>query len=409
MTGPLEDITVVEIANWIAAPSATALMADMGASVIKVEPPSGDSMRNKLRQPRFPEGHPGTDVVFQLDNRGKRSIAVDLGNERGQEIVRELTDRADVVVTNLTRSRLERYGIGPTELRQRNPGLVYAIVSGQGSSGEDADHLAFDVTAFFGRGGVTGLLGEPDGLPVAPRAGQGDHPTGLAILVAILGALRVRDRTGEGQVVETALMRVGAWTVGCDVAATLIDHRQPSKRSRTHPVSPMNTMYKCADGAWLVLSSHNQGVWPGFCEALGRPELAGDPRFDTPVNRFANAEELVGIFDELFGSAPFEHWVPVLKKTALIWSKMAELPDLIEDPQARAMGMFAELEHPALGKFETLAAPFSFERSEVYVRGPAPGVGEHTEQVLSELGRSPETIAELADAGVVAVLELGDE
>jgi crotonobetainyl-CoA:carnitine CoA-transferase CaiB-like acyl-CoA transferase len=220
MSGPLEDITVVEIANWIAAPSATALMVDMGASVIKVEPPSGDSMRNKLRQPRFAEGFPGTDVVFQLDNRGKRSIAVDIGDERGQAIVGELTDKADVVVTNLTRSRLERFGLGPDQVRARNPGLVYALVTGQGSTGEDADQLAFDVTAFFGRGGVTALLGEPDGLPVAPRAGQGDHPTGLALLVAILGALRVRDRTGEGQVVETALMRVGAWTIGCDLAAS---------------------------------------------------------------------------------------------------------------------------------------------------------------------------------------------
>ena len=147
MSGPLEDITVVEIANWVAGPSATALMADMGASVIKVEPPGGDSMRNKLRQPRFAEGFPGTDIVFQLDNRGKRSIAVDIGDERGQAIVGELTDKADVVVTNLTRSRLERFGLGPDQLRARNPGLVYALVTGQGSTGEDADQLAFDVTA----------------------------------------------------------------------------------------------------------------------------------------------------------------------------------------------------------------------------------------------------------------------
>ena len=403
MTGPLDDVTVIEIANWIAAPSATALMADMGAKVIKVEPPSGDSMRNKLRQPRFAEGYPGTDIVFQLDNRGKRSIAIDIGSERGRDIVRELTDKADVVVTNLTRSRLERFGLGPDQLHQRNPGLVYAIVTGQGSTGEDADQLAFDVTAYFGRGGVTGLLGEPDGLPVQPRAGQGDHPTGLALLVAILGALRVRDRTGEGQVVETALMRVGAWTVGCDVAAALIDGHQPNKRSREHPVSPMNTMYKCADGAWLILSSHNQGVWPGFCAALDRPELATDERFDTPLGRFTNAEELVGILDEHFGTQPYEHWVPRLRKTGLIWSKMALLPDLIADPQAHAMGMFADVEHPAIGKFQTLAPPFEFERSDVSVRGPAPDIGQHTEEILTELDRSPEAIAELADAGVIGV------
>jgi formyl-CoA transferase/CoA:oxalate CoA-transferase len=165
----------------------------------------------------------------------------------------------------------------------------------------------------------------------------------------------------------------------------------------------MNTVYKCADGVWLVLSSHNQGVWPGFCQAVDRPELADDPRFDSPLNRFQNAEVLVGIFDEHFGSHPYEHWVPRLKKTGLIWARVAELPDVIADPQARAMGMFAELEHPAIGPFETLAAPFTFERSEVLVRGPAPGIGEHTEEVLAELDRSPEAIAELAEAGVVGV------
>jgi crotonobetainyl-CoA:carnitine CoA-transferase CaiB-like acyl-CoA transferase len=403
MTGPLEDINVVEVANWIAGPSATAFMADMGASVIKVEPPGGDSMRNKLRQPRYPDGYLGTDVVFQLDNRGKRSIAVDLTQEAGQGIVRDLIDRADVVVTNLTRSRLERYRLGPAELRLRNPGLIYGIVTGQGSTGEDADQLAFDVTAFFGRGGVTALLGEPDGVPVAPRAGQGDHPTGLALLVAILAALRVRDRTGEGQVVETSLMRVGAWTVGADLAATLVDGRQPNRRSRRQPISPMNTTYRCADGVWIVLSSHDQSTWAGFCEALGVPELAIDSRFDTREGRFRHAEELVGIFEERFASEPFEHWVPRLKQTALVWAKIAELPEVAHDRQARAMGMFTELDHPALGTFETLAAPFAFERSDLFVRGPGPEIGQHTEEILAELDRSPEAIAALADAGAIGI------
>jgi crotonobetainyl-CoA:carnitine CoA-transferase CaiB-like acyl-CoA transferase len=408
MSGPLDDINVVEIANWIAGPSATALMADMGASVVKVEPPTGDSMRNKLRQPRFPDGVKGTDMVFQMDNRGKRSLAIDLADERGRDIVRELIDRADVLVTNLTRSRLERYGLGPNELHQRNPGLVYALVTGQGSTGEDADNLAFDVTAFFARGGVTGLLGEPDGLPVPPRPGAGDHPTSLALLVAIMGALRVRDRTGEGQLVETALMRVGAWTVGCDLVTVLVDGRQPTKRGRAHPISPMNTMYRCADGAWVVLSAHNQASWGEFCEAIGRPELATDPRFDTAANRFANAQELVGIFDELFASEPFEHWVPRLKRTSLIWSKMAELPDVVADPQAREMGMFVELDHPDVGRFETLAAPFSFERSEVTARGRAPEVGEHTTEVLSELGYGEDAVSELLASGIVRAPEAAD-
>ncbi len=403
MTGPLDDITVVEIANWVAAPSAGALMADMGATVIKVEPPTGDSMRNKLRQPRPPEGYQGTDVVFQLDNRGKRSVALDLGDDRGAELLRRLADGADVLITNLTPTRLERYGLDPEQLHARNPALVYGLVTGQGSAGPDADQLAFDVTAFFGRGGVTGLLGEPDGLPVHPRPGQGDHPTGLALLVAVLAALRVRDQTGEGQLVETALMRVGAWTVGADLAVTLVDRRQPAKRGRSRPISPMNTVYQCADGAWLIVSAHDQAAWPAFCAAVRRAELADDPRFGTPAGRFEHAEELVGVFDQVFASAPYATWAARLRSTGVITAKVAELPEVIEDPQAVEMQMFAEIEHPGLGRFETLAAPFDLGRSDVSVRGRAPEIGEHTAEVLAErLGMNRAEIAALARDRIVA-------
>jgi crotonobetainyl-CoA:carnitine CoA-transferase CaiB-like acyl-CoA transferase len=402
VSGPLDDLVVVEIANWVAGPSATVLMADLGATVIKVEPPSGDSMRDQLRQPRWPDGVEGTDVVFQLDNRGKRSIAVDLADPRGQEVVAALVGVADVLVTNLTRSRLDRYGLGPDQLLSRHPRLVYGLVTGQGSTGDDADRLAFDVTAFFGRGGVTGLLGEPDGVPVQPRPGQGDHPTGLALFGALLAALRVRDRTGEGQLVETALMRVGAWTIGVDLAAALVDRRQPSKRSRVHPVSPLNTMYRCADGAWLFLSAHDAATWGPLCAAVGRPELAEDPRFDTAAGRFAHAEELVGIYDAVFGAQPFDHWAARLEGTGIIFAKMALLTDVIDDPQAQAMSMFAELEHPAAGRFETLAAPFSLSGSEVAVRGPAPGIGQDTVAVLRDHLQMPEgEIRALLTSGVV--------
>jgi crotonobetainyl-CoA:carnitine CoA-transferase CaiB-like acyl-CoA transferase len=402
VSGPLDDLVVVELANWVAGPSATVLMADMGATVIKVEPPTGDSMRNKLRQPRWPEGVEGTDVVFQLDNRGKRSIAVDLGDPRGRGVVVELVATADVVVSNLTRSRLDRYGLGPDAMLARHPRLIYGLVSGQGSTGPDADRLAFDVTAFFGRGGVTGLLGEPGGPPVQPRPGQGDHPTGLALFAALLAALRVRDRTGEGQLVETALMRVGAWTVGVDLAAALVDRRQPTKRSREHPISPMNTMYRCADGAWLILSAHDAATWGALCRAVGRPELAEDERFATAAGRFGHAEELVGIFEEVFGAHPYDHWAAHLGPTGIIFSKMAELTEVIDDPQARAMSMFTELEHPAIGRFETLAAPFSLSRSQVAARGPAPEIGQDTISVLAEhLKMADGEIQALIDAGVV--------
>lgn len=401
MPGPLDDITVLEVANWVAAPSCGALMADLGADVTKVEPLGGDGMRGKLRQAALPEGRPSTDIPFQLSNRGKRSIAVDLNDERGRGLVLELAGRVDVLLTNLLPSRLGRYGLAPEQVRAANPRIVYGLVTGYGSTGEDADRIAFDLTAFFGRGGISGLIGDPDGDPPAFRPGQGDHPTGLALLSGVLAALRVRDRTGEGQVVETALLRTAAWTIGCDVSVALVDRVQPEKRARTQALGAMNTSYRTADGAWLLLSAQDQRLWERFCEAVDRPDLASDDRYATPAARYREREALIRALDEVFASAPYAHWAPRLDRSGVVWAKAASLPDLVDDPQARAIGMFAEIDHPVVGRFETLAAPFTLSTSECSVRGPAPDVGQHTGEVLRRLGVDDDRIAGLLADGVV--------
>jgi crotonobetainyl-CoA:carnitine CoA-transferase CaiB-like acyl-CoA transferase len=402
MAGALDDITVLELANWIAAPSCTALMADMGADVIKVEPPGGDAMRGKLRPPRVDDpAMVAADVPFHLDNRGKRSIAVDLGDPAGAELVRELAGRVDVVVTNLLPDRLARYGLSPDQLLADHPRLVYALVSGFGSEGDDVDRAGFDLTAFFARGGIMSLVGEPGEPPPAFRSGQGDHPTGLALLSAVLAALRVRDRTGEGQVVETALLRTAAWSIGCDVAPALVDRRQPSKRGRMQAISPLNTRYRCGDGAWVNLSAADQRIWPAFCAAIGRPDLGDDARYDTTAKRFEHGVELIGLLDEVFAAEPFEHWRPRLDGSGIVWEKVADLVDLVSDPQARANGMFTTVEHPVAGPFETLAAPFQMRGSEVAVRGPAPETGAHTAEVLAQLGVDTDRISQLAADGVI--------
>ena len=401
MAGPLDDIKVLEIASWVAAPSCAALMADMGADVVKVEPLGGDGMRGKLRQPVSPEGAAAHDYPFQLDNRGKQSIAVDLGDARGAALVRELVGSVDVVVTNLLPGRLARYGLAPDALLAEHPALILALVTGYGSEGDDADRGAFDLTAFFGRSGIMSLIGEPGAPPPAFRPGQGDHPTGLSLLVAVLAALRTRDRTGEGQVVETALLRNGAWSIGCDVQVALVDRVQPNKRARDDAFSPINTQYRCGDGTWLNLSAQDQGRWVRFCKAVDRPDLADDERFATPVGRFQHRAAIIAELDALFASAPLDHWAPLLDESGMIWSPVSELPDLVADPQARAIGMFTEVEHDA-GPFETLAAPFTLGGAEVRVRGRAPELGEHTGEVLRRFGLDPERVAELHGSGVVA-------
>jgi crotonobetainyl-CoA:carnitine CoA-transferase CaiB-like acyl-CoA transferase len=401
VAGPLDDITVLEVANWVAAPSCGALMADMGANVIKVEPLTGDSMRGNLRQPTAPDGWAAHDVPFHLDNRGKRGLAVDLNDPRGGQLVRRLAAQADVLITNLLPGRLARYGLAAAQVLEQHPSIVYALVTGYGSTGDDADRIAFDLTAFFGRGAIMSLMGEPDGPPPSFRPGQGDHATGLALLSGVLAALRVRDRTGEGQIVETALLRTAAWTIACDVSAALVDRKQPTKRGRTEAISPMNTRYRCSDGTWVTLVARDQTQWHRFCEALDRPDLAADERFATPVDRFRNGPTVIAMLDETFAAHPYEHWAPRLDRSGIIWGRVAELPDLVEDPAARQMGMFAAIDHPEAGRFETLAAPFTLSASEVTVRGPAPAIGEHSTEVLHELGLTGDEIVALIDDGVV--------
>ena len=399
--GALEGIRVLELANWVAGPSCAALMADMGADVVKIEPLGGDGMRNKLRQPAVPEGAAAHDFPFQLDNRGKRSVALDLGDERGAALVRELVADVDIVVTNLLPGRLERYGLGPHQLRAAHPALIVALVTGFGTDGGDKDRVAFDLTAFFARSGIMSLIGEPDAPPPAFRPGQGDHPTGLALLVGVLAALRVRDRTGVGQIVETSLLHSGIWSIGCDVQTALVDHQQPNKRSRADAFSPINTQYRCGDGRWINLSAQDQRKWEPLVRALGRDDLAVDD-YATAADRFRHRQHLIATLAETFASHPVSHWGPLLDTTGVIWAPVATLPEVVDDPQARAVGMFAEVDHPDAGRFETLNAPFTLSDSEVAVRGPAPAVGQHTDEVLAERGISADRIAALRDAGVIA-------
>lgn len=401
MTAPLEGLTVLELANWVAAPSCGALLADLGADVIKVEPLSGDSMRGKLRQPSLPEGTPRTDFPFHLDNRGKRSVAIDLADERGAGLVLELAGSADVLITNLLPSRLARFGLGPEQVRGAHPRLIYAVVTGFGTRGPEADRTAFDLTAFFGRAGIMSLVAEPEQPPPAFRPGQGDHATGLALLSAVLAALLQRERTGEGQVVETNLLHVGSWTIGCDLGAALIDGRQPTSRGRHEPISPLNTRYRCGDGVWINLAAHDQGAWPRFCAEIGLPELAVDERFDDARKRFRRGPEVVAILDEHFASRPAAYWAPRLDAAGVLWDRVATLPELMDDPQARAAGVFGEIDHPVAGRFETLAAPFSMDAGDVAVRGPAPEIGEHTRGVLGAVGVGDGRVDELLAAGVV--------
>jgi crotonobetainyl-CoA:carnitine CoA-transferase CaiB-like acyl-CoA transferase len=239
MVAPLDGIKVVEVANWLAAPSAAALMRDMGADVIKVEPPGGDVFRRfDLRAIGYDHDFP-LNYAFELDNRGKRSIAIALDRPGGAELVHRLCARADLFVTNLTQPRRERYRLTEEAVCAVNPRIIYTSLTGYGTHGPDAERAGFDYAAFWARTGIMGTLGEPPSAPPLCRGGQGDHTTALNVLAAALAALRLRDRTGRGQHVEVTLYGTGIWPIGADFSAALVARQHPRRHDRSAPANPI--------------------------------------------------------------------------------------------------------------------------------------------------------------------------
>ena len=250
MTAPLDGIKVLEVATWLAAPCCAALMSDLGAEVIKVEPLEGDGYRQLFASVL------GDDFVppnYQFDNRGKRGICVDLDREEGIALVHELARKAHVFITNLTGQRLARYRLSDKEVHALSPRAIYAVLAGYAVQGLDSDRQAFDQTAFWARSGAMSIFGDRDEGPVLLRGGYGDRTTALNMLSAILAALRLRDKTGESQYVEVTLQRTGIWALASDVNNALFDRMQPQKSSRKAPPNPIWNFYQTRDGRWLVM------------------------------------------------------------------------------------------------------------------------------------------------------------
>ncbi len=399
MTAPLAGIRVIEAATWLAAPSAAALLADLGADVVKIEPPGGDPWRHFDTSSMGFEEPSAIQYGFEFDNRGKRSIAVDLRRPGAPELVRRLCEDADVFVTNLMQR--ERWGIDAETLRAANPALIHAAVSGYGEQGPAADREGFDYAAFWASSGIMGLSGEPSSPPPFCRTGQGDHATALNLLSAILVALRLRDQSGEGRSVEVNLMQTGLWTIGADAAVAAVSGEQPRRYDRSRPWNPIRNSYQTRDGRWLLLGmTQADRFWPRFVAMIGEPSWALDPRFADLEGRKRHAAELRERIETLIASADLAEWGRRLDEAQLVWAPVVTLPEALADPQVEANGMLEEVEHLEAGAYRTLSAPFSVSGARIEVRGPAPAPGEHTGEVLAELGLDSDEIARLAASGV---------
>lgn len=404
MDAPLSGLRVIEATNWMAAPGAAAILADMGADVIKIEPLTGDAVRGLIRPPKVPEGAPDIDYSFTVDNRGKRSVAVAINKPEGTAVMHRLIAEADVFVCNLLPQRQARFALDPETLAAINPKLIHATLTGYGLGGPDDERPGFDVTAFFGRGSVTDSMLEPGGIAPNPRSAQGDHTTSLALVTSILGALRLVDRTGEGQVVDVSLLATAAWTMATDLSAVLIDGRQPTKRDRHNVITPLAGRFRCGDDRWIILNMPEERWWPLFCNAIGRPELLDDDRFESTRTRFQNMTELIELIDAAFAGKRLAEWGQIFDDAGLIWGPASTMKELTEDPQAEAIGVFPEIHHPG-GSFRTVASPIGIHNANVGPKGPAPDLAAHTVEVLEALGYSSDEITALVDAGAIGVAD----
>ncbi len=402
MTAPLDDVTVIEIDNWMASPSAGAILADLGADVIKIEPLSGDPMRDMGRPAKVSEAKKKFDYQFDVSNRGKRSIAVDLDSEAGMEVVFSLIARADVFMCNLLRHRQDKFGLDPDSIKQANSRIVHATLTGYGTQGPEAHRPGYDVTAFFGRSGLYDAMreGEAGTVPMA-RPAQGDHTTGLAFVSAILAALRLAERTGEAQVVETSLYETAIWTQATDYAITAVDLAPLRPRSRENMILPTANRYPCGDGKWIVLNMPEESAWPKLCRVIEREDLLADERLQDVRGRFRHMPELVAAIDEALSHRTRDQWGEIFDANDMIWGPVLGLHEVASDPQADALGVFPTIHSPDIGPYRTVAAPMRFADVQVGPKGPAPKLGQHTREILSEAGHGIEEIEALVEQGAI--------
>ena len=405
MSSPLDGIRIIEFANFAAAPTAGAIMADLGAEVIKVEAIGGDPIRGLMKQAKVGEGEVNPDHPFQFINRGKRSIELALNDPAGRDVAHQLVATADIVITNLLPDRRRRFGLDVDDLHAIKPDLVIGLLSGYGEQGDEIDRPGYDVTAFFSRSGLYGGMTPPGGVPPHARPGQGDHTTAMALFGGLMAGLRGRDQTGEGQVIEASLLRTASFTIAVDLCTALVDGEPHHDRPREHSISAMLEAFQCSDGRWIQFTMPDIGdAWHRFCAALERDDLAADEDLATGRGRYRNTGRLMTTLDESIGSMPFDHWAPRLDEHRCIWAPINDAASAVTDPQVRATGAFETIDHPTAGRFETVAAPFRMPlNDEVGVRGPAPEPGEHTVELLSGLlGLSDDEVSDLTERGIVS-------
>ena len=380
MNGPLKGVRVVELGVWVAGPACAGVLADWGAEVIKVEPPEGDPQRNifgALGQSDQPAVPP-----FEIDNRGKKSVVIDLRDPTGLEKMYELLATADAFVTNVRLAALARLGLDPETVRAKFPKLVFGIVTGYGLTGPDAHRPGYDLGGYWARSGLAHTLVPPGANPPPNRSGQGDHVTAMSLVAGVSAALFDAQRTGKGRLVSTSLLRNGMYNIGWDIGIQLRFGKRESTKARENGRAPLMLNYFAGDGrAFWLLALEGDRHWPALVAAIDSDALRV-PQFESAKTRLANNTELIATLDELFAQRSFAEWTRRFDQHDVWWAPVNSIVDVIEDPQARAAGGFVPMT-PRDGEapYEAVNNPVDFDGYELKP-GTVPRLGEHTKQIL---------------------------
>ncbi|MFB7186009.1 CaiB/BaiF CoA transferase family protein [Streptomyces sp. NPDC056178] len=383
----LEGLHVVDLASFIAAPAAATMLGDFGADVVKVEPPHvGDTYRALSRVPPNPQVD-GVNYPWQLDNRNKRSIALNLKSSGARPVLERLVAWADVLVTNFPPRTRAKLGLEYEDLAPLNPRLVYADVTGFGEAGPDAHLPGFDVTAYWARSGLMDVTRQRDAPPAMNIFGSGDHATAVTLFAGIMTALYRREKTGQGARVTASLLAEGVWAAGMWLQAILVGAKNPRPVDRIHPPNALANMYRTADDRWVLLAFANEDKQvPLFLKAMGHPEAAENPRYADTASRRANSAEIVALLDKTFASRPLAEWRELLDAAGLTYGVVQTLEECARDPQLVANRIVVPIEDGSSEPPLTVDSPIRLDQERKVPPRPAPDLGEHTESVLRDLG-----------------------
>jgi crotonobetainyl-CoA:carnitine CoA-transferase CaiB-like acyl-CoA transferase len=403
VSGILSGVRVVELAQWVFVPSAGALLADLGADVIKVEHPrQGDPARGLRTQGLGGAGGSGPNLGIEQNNRGKRSVGLDVKTKDGREVLLRLVETADVFVTSLRPAALDRLDLTVDALRARNPKLVYARGHGVGVRGADANKPSYDMSAFWSRGGVAHSLTALDAeRPVGQRPGYGDHTSAMNLAFGIATALFRRERSGEPSVVDVSLLGTAMWVMSSDIVYSASPAYDPHALMRGPVANPLTGTYRTKDGRFLALVMlQADRHWADFCRHLDHPEWIDDPRYIDANVRRQHATECANDLEAVFATRTLAEWRERLASLDAAWEPQQSVRELRDDPQARANGYLTRVDGNDGDPYELVSNPCQFDEV-IPELAPAPECGAHTEEVLLELGLDWDEIGALRENGVL--------